>query len=155
MLCDYGLTLSTPEELPDHIYARPVGVARWMAPEIMATIAHEEVYGPPTGRTKQTDIYAYAMTILEVSEPQLLLQPADTFIRSIQGSLRLVNLLLMKRARTRSSALTMVPSRLSLKADDHPSPEFFNRTRVFGLLWKELGTHRLKIDLTPRKSYEY
>ncbi|KAL4256504.1 Kinase-like protein [Pleurotus pulmonarius] len=66
MLCDYGLTLSTPEELPDHIYSRPVGVARWMAPEIMGTIAHEDVYGPPTGRTKQTDIYAYGMTILEV-----------------------------------------------------------------------------------------
>ncbi|KAJ8690509.1 hypothetical protein PTI98_011934 [Pleurotus ostreatus] len=66
MLCDYGLTLSMPEDLPDHVFARPVGVARWMAPEIMSTIAHEEKYGPPMGRTKQTDIYAYAMTILEV-----------------------------------------------------------------------------------------
>ncbi|KAF4586260.1 Protein kinase-like domain superfamily protein [Pleurotus pulmonarius] len=66
MLCDYGLTLSMPEDLPDYVFARPVGVARWMAPEIMSTLAHEEKYGPPMGRTKLTDIYAYAMTILEV-----------------------------------------------------------------------------------------
>ncbi len=134
MLCDYGLTLSTPEELPDHIYSRPVGVARWMAPEIMGTIAHEDVYGPPTGRTKQTDIYAYGMTILEVSEPRLLRQPTNTFIRSIQASLRLVNLLLMKKARTHWSGLTMAPLRLSSKADDPPSLEFLNRTRLSGLL---------------------
>ncbi|KAF4568326.1 hypothetical protein EYR36_010336 [Pleurotus pulmonarius] len=49
-----------------YLAQRYPGVARWMAPEIMGTIAHEDVYGPPTGRTKQTDIYAYGMTILEV-----------------------------------------------------------------------------------------
>lgn len=67
MLSDYGLSLSMPAELPDHVYARPVGAARWMAPEIMSTKAPEEVFGPPAGFTKQTDIYAYAMTILEVN----------------------------------------------------------------------------------------
>ncbi|KAF4593895.1 Receptor-interacting serine/threonine-protein kinase 2 [Pleurotus pulmonarius] len=66
VLCDYGLALSMPTDLPEHVFARPVGVPRWMAPEIMRTKRPKEAFGPPTGRTKKTDVYAYAMTILEV-----------------------------------------------------------------------------------------
>ncbi|KDQ26671.1 hypothetical protein PLEOSDRAFT_1043181, partial [Pleurotus ostreatus PC15] len=66
VLCDYGLALSIPEDLPEYVLARPVGAARWMAPEIMETVASDNPHAPPSGRTKQTDIYAYAMTLLEV-----------------------------------------------------------------------------------------
>lgn len=66
VLCDYGLALSMPEDLPEYVLARPVGAARWMAPEIMETVASDIPHAPPSGRTKQTDIYAYAMTLLEV-----------------------------------------------------------------------------------------
>lgn len=72
-----------------------MSVPRWMAPEIMRTKRPKEAFGPPTGRTKKTDIYAYAMTILEVRETAYFFnEPTD------------------QKGLTRSSEPTMEPSRL-------------------------------------------
>ncbi|KAF4593004.1 Protein kinase-like domain superfamily protein [Pleurotus pulmonarius] len=97
VLCDYGLVLSMPEDLPEYVFARPVGAARWMAPEIMETVASDEPHAPPSSRTTQTDIYAYAMTLLEVYTGlppfgQLVTDEKGThpLVRSDDGAVKLV-----------------------------------------------------------------
>ncbi|KAJ8695218.1 hypothetical protein PTI98_007831 [Pleurotus ostreatus] len=139
VLCDYGLALSTPADLPDHVFARPVGMARWMAPEIMYTRRHEETYGPPTGRTKETDIYAYAMTILEVYTG---LPPFGQLVTDEEGTHPLV--------RIDDGAVKIV-----MEGGGHPSLDSFNPTRPFGSSWRGLGTRSLRTDPTPLKLSAY